>query len=492
VLKTLNNKQAMNDLNTLFLRQSSQLFITAAEESYTFDEVYKKAQIVASKLKEFGLKPLERVAVRFWNEPNFIFAYFGVLLAGGVVVTISPLLTATEQNCIIEHSGARLCLSYEDQETQYQYTLASLLSCSPALKPNNNIVVEQVPSDLAALIYTSGTTGEPKGVMLTYNNIKAQVKAAAKALKLQSDDSLLCVLSLSHVFGQMDLLWTALDAGLSLHLLKHFEATLALELINKHKVSVLIAVPTMYQLLIRQLERQPKVFNSLRVCHSGAAPMPVHMAKKAEELFGVIFQEGYGLTETCSMAFSNPLSSDRKLGSVGQPVGGVELQLRSDEGDVIQEANKIGEVCIRGQIVSSGYFASSIKVQDQSGWLLTGDLGYCDPDGYLFLVDRKKDLIIRAGYKVYPHEVEEVLMQNKEVAQAVVVGINNDLQGQKVRAFILPQLKLTTPQQAQLTTELRSLCLQKLASYKRPSSYEFVAQFPKTFSGKILRRKLMG
>ena len=509
-----------------FESHSTKPFLSFEDSEYSFAAVYQKAFSIAEKLKQIGLESGDRIIIRFWNEPDFIFAYFGVLLSGGIAVTVSPMLTQSELTKIQTHSGARLILSFEDatisnKDTElHQISLEKLLnslyfnsSISLLEKGNTNNVSKDLPQDLAVLIYTSGTTASPKGVMLTYANIKAQLNAAGKVLEINQSDSLLGILSLSHVFGQMDVLWLALFYGLKIHLISKFEASHAIKTLREKEISILIAVPTMYQLMLKYLDNDiysSNQFSKLRVCHSGASYMSPQLFQKVEKSFGSIVQEGYGLTETCSMAFSNPLNGIRKPGSVGKPIEGVEVILLDENNNQIErssseENNEIGEICIRGQIVTKGYFGSPEETQKaiftetehKNLWLRTGDLGFVDKDGYLFLVDRKKDLIIHSGHKVYPREVEEVLEKHPLVDQVAVIGVlAGELHGEKIKAFVVLKSKdaknkiLSDEHKDQLKIELKNFCKKELAKFKVPNFFKFIDEIPKTPSGKLKRLDL--
>lgn len=483
------------DLFTQRLKLNSQkTFITFEGQGFTFEEIFQQASSLANKLKDLGVTPGERVLLRFWNEPNFVIAYFAVLLTGGVAVTISPLLTQNEISHIVNHASARLILAFENTESNQLVRLLSDGIYANSLDLLSSLIqVSNLPQDLAVLIYTSGTTASPKGVMLTYSNIKAQIQAASQVMKVQENDSVLGILSLAHVFGQMDILWLALYGGNTVHLLQRFDAKAALELLTKQQISILIAVPTMYQLMVRQLERNPQKMPRLRVCHSGAAPLSAKLFEEIEKHFGAPIQEGYGLTETCSMAFSNPLEASRKTLSVGKTIGNNEFKLLDENKLAISSSNQVGEVCIKGPIISPGYFNApkqTAKSFTSEGWLLTGDLGYFDEEGYLFLVDRKKDLIIRGGYKVYPREVEEVLLQHPMVQQAAVVGTKSKLSIEKTIAFIVPKCSISEAVEINLVSQLKTLCTEQLAVFKIPNRFELTDSIPTTPSGKLLKRKL--
>lgn len=436
-------------------------------DEYSFDEIYKKANEIAQGLEFKGLKQKQRVLLQYWNELDFVVNYFGVLLAGGVPVSISPLLTPTEKEYIQKHS---------QQE----------------INKNN------LPEDLATIIYTSGTTSDPKGVMLRYKNINAQIKFSSKVLKLTPDDSFLGVLSFGHVFGQMNILWSALANSSKITTVKRFNAQEALKKLYENECSILIAVPTMYSAMTAYLERNKNEFSQgfkrLRVCHSGATAMSEVLFKKTERLFNAPVQEGYGLTETCSMAFSNPLHvhENRKPCSVGVPIGDLKFKI-TDENIKELPVGEIGEILIKGETITDGYFCNKDATEKAiiDGWLLTGDLGYKDEDNYLHIVDRKKDLIIRGGYKVYPREIEEILLKHSSVSQVAVVGDKE--RDSRLYCFVIlkSDCQEKNISESQLESELKDFCSESLAKYKIPNKFLFVKEFPLTFSGKIQKRKLL-
>lgn len=471
----------MNFTQILFeknLKENPQkTFITFKKQNFSFEQVFEQANQIAHKLIKANLKPQDKIAISFWNEPEFVFAYFGVLLAEGIVIPISPLLTQKETQNILKHAHARLLLNNQNIYTSnYELFLA---------KPHKTTT----PKDLAIIIYTSGTTGLPKGVMLSYSNIQAQILAASKALELTFEDSFLGNLSFAHVFGQMDILWAALYQGCTIHLLLRFDASSGLKLLLEKQISILIAVPTMYQLMLRQLTKKSQKFPFLRLCHSGAAHMPIGIEEDIEKHFGIPLQAGYGLTETCSMAFSNPLMGLRKKSSVGLPIQGVQFELRNEANQIIHQVEEIGEVFIKGAIVSNGYLG--LPSPNVDGWLATGDLGYKDKDNYLFLVERKKNLIIRSGLKIYPNEVEEILLQHSSIAEAALIGIPSTLQGQKPKAYLVASKICSLEEKQKIIQELKEICQKEIAQFKIPVAFEFIKEIPKTPSGKILKRALL-
>lgn len=453
-------------IQKLFEKYLDRFFI----DDSTFGEMWVDVQAVVEELRQIGLKDRDRVILQLWNTRDFVINYFAILHIGGVVVTVSPALTHHEVQNIQVHSGAKFVIDKEG--------LKKL-----------GVVIEKpsIPGDLAVVIYTSGTTGSPKGVMLTFSNIQAQVNSAIKAMDITVSDSFLGVLSLCHVFGQMDILWLSLFGGNRVYLVEKFEPSRVLETLSRRQPSILIAVPTMYASLVNTIKQTGhRNFTGLRLCHSGATALGDSLWRELERMFHVSIQQGYGLTETSSMAFSNPLE-DIRIGSVGLPIEGVEMCLLGEQG-YIQVAGEVGEVLIRGDVITKGYLYEDYLTResiDSQGWLHTGDLGYCDEDGYLYLVDRKKDLIIRGGYKIYPREVEEVLQSHPSIEQAAVVAVEGS---SRVYAFLVLE---STANTEQVDEEVRCLVGEKLAKFKRPNIYKFVNSLPQTPSGKILKRSLL-
>lgn len=449
-------------------------FLCTPSKDFTFCEVLEESLRFKGFLKQKGIGRGDRLVLRQWNTVDFVVSYFGCILADAVPVSTSPLLSEEELGNIVLHSGSKLVIHSLDKFSHESF-----------FKDERYKISE----DCVAIIYTSGTTSAPKGVLLTINNIAAQIHSASKAINLRSEDSTVSLLSFSHVFGQMDILWACLSKGVSVHLLEKFDAKTALEIITRNKLSFIIAVPAMYRQMLKVIKNRNLEISSLRVCHSGAAPMPLELGINIETFFKAPLQEGYGLTETTSMAFSNPLGEGRKIGSVGLPIEGVSYKLLQDNGEVINKSGVVGEVCINGNIISPGYFklpASHFTNINGAPYLPSGDLGYFDEDGYLYLVDRKKDMIIKGGLKIYPRDIEEVLLQHQEVDECSVVGIPLDNLEERVHAFIKPKNEIASG----LEHDLREYCLRKLAAYKVPNTFHFIEEIPKTFSGKTLKRNL--
>ncbi len=433
-----------------------------------WDLVEQKSSLIASSFP--NLKAGDRVLVQLANDIEASACLLALLKSKLIPVSLGLQSTEIETQRLASLSGASLILDSSEPSN------SQLVDLDPKFTLNEQTASWVKGESLAIILYTSGSTGEPKGVMITYQNILAQIEGAALAMGVQEGEKILGVLRFSHVFGLLDVLLLALSRGLSIELLANFKAPQALEAAKN--CEIILAVPTMYSLMVRQLERKNLMFPTLRVCHSGAAAMSEALAQKIEKYFGAPVQEGYGLTESCSMAFSNPLLGSR-LGSVGQLISGLESELGE-----LDPATGLGEVWLRGATISPGYFNGSSSM-GAGAWFQTGDFGRFE-DGYLYLAGRVDDLIGRAGQKVYPREIEVVLEGHEQVIECAVVGIEESLAGQKILAFIVT----AATNQDKLRQELLALCKLSLSEFKIPSSFHFCSDLPKTASGKIQRHRL--
>ncbi len=337
------------------------------------------------------------------------------------------------------------------------------------------------------ILYTSGTTGRPKGAELTHGNLRSNVKVTESTLlRLGPSDVVMGCLPLFHCFGQTCGLNAAIDCGASLALLARFDAGAALAAIEGHRVTVFEGVPTMFAALLHSPDRERYDTSSLRVCVSGGAALPVELLRAFEDAFGTIILEGYGLSETSPVASFNHPGGVRKPGSIGTPVAGVEFRLVTADGAEVPEG-EVGEIAIRGPNVMKGYWARPEATAEAipDGWLRTGDLARCDADGFYFIVDRKKDVVIRGGFNVYPREIEEVLYEHPAVAEAAVIGIPHETLGEEIGAAAA--LK---PGASATPAELRAFVKERVAAYKYPRHVWLVEALPKGPTGKILRREV--
>jgi len=489
-------------LHKNFLRDKE--FLVTKEKNYSFREIYQEALKLSFKLKKLGLKKFDRVALCFFNTPDFVIIYFALILNGSVSVCLSPLLKAAEREKIYKHAQVRFSLVDPSQKVlDYEFTNIEELIKSERFSSGFSLAKEEVPklTELISLIYTSGSTGQPKAVMLTRQNIEAQVSFAGEVLKISPSDRILGVLSFVHVFGQMNVLLSSFFYKNSICLIEKFTPKKSLEALRKEQISVIVAVPSMYESLLKELERQEKKtkkklkFSNLRLCHTGGSYLREELQIKIEKKFKVKVQQGYGLTETCSMAFSNPLGKN-KYKSVGLLIHeSLDFQiLDSKSGKFIKEPLKVGEVLISGAIITPGYFKNPRLTEESfyQKYLKTGDLGYFDQDFYLYLVGRKKELIIRHGAKIYPLEIEEIIAKVPKIKEVAVIGVKKSPDQEITRAFLVLEESVdkNSYTESTLIREIRLFCLKNLAQYKIPNEFVFLERLPKTSSGKINKQAL--
>ncbi|MEA2273001.1 MAG: long-chain acyl-CoA synthetase, partial [Solirubrobacteraceae bacterium] len=348
-------------------------------------------------------------------------------------------------------------------------------------------VADRSGDDTAVILYTSGTTGTPKGAELTHDNLQSNVEAILSTLiQIKPDDVVLGALPFFHSFGQTCGLNSCMSAGGKLTLLPRFDPDKALEIIERDQVTIFEGVPTMYVAMLHSDKADSANTSCLRLCVSGGSAMPGEVLRSFEERFGCKILEGYGLSETSPVASFNHPDKERKVGSIGTPIDGVEMRVVDDDGNEVEQG-EVGEIAIRGHNVMKGYWrkddATAEAIKD--GWFHTGDMAKVDEEGYFFIVDRKKELIIRGGYNVYPREVEEVLYGHPAVQEAAVVGVPDDKMGEEVGAAVV--LK---PGEDVSTDELRDYVKNEVASYKYPRKVWIVDELPKGPTGKILKREV--
>src|SRR5256886_3076059 len=446
---------------------------------------------VAGLLREFGVRPGGRVAIMLPNIPDFAIIYYGVLRAGGVVVPMNPLLKQREVGYYLADSGAQLIFAWdgcadEARPGAVRADAAALIidggfaDLLAATGPAND-VVDRAPSDTAVILYTSGTTGQPKGAELTHANLATNVAiAAADLFSLGSDDVISGGLPLFHSFGQTCGLNAAVHAGACLTLVSRFVPDKVYQVLARDRVTVFQGVPTMYIGLLGSPARAGYDASPLRICVSGGAALPVEILRGVEEAFGCPVLEGYGLSETSPVASFNHPDRERKPGSIGTPIRGVQMRVVDSRGHEVPRG-EIGEIVIRGHNVMKGYWRRPEETAEaiQDGWFRTGDLGRVDADGYFMIVDRKKDMIIRGGYNVYPREIEEVLYEHPAVAEAAVIGLPHPALGEEVGAAVA--LK---PGASVTADELRDHVKKQVAAYKYPRKVWIVDPLPKGPNGR--------
>ncbi|MCC5476509.1 long-chain-fatty-acid--CoA ligase [Streptomyces barringtoniae] len=474
----------------------------------TYERLWDRARHYAGVLRRHGVAPGDRVVLLVPNSPSFPAVYYGVLALGAVVVPMNAQSRAAEVEFVLRDCDARALICEGTALEQGApaaaaagielFTVADghaggIDLVAPHAGPPIEDYAEVAPDDLAAILYTSGTTGRPKGAMLTHRNIVTNIEVTAVSpFGIQDDDVLYGCLPLSHTFGQVCVMGTCFLAGATLVLAPRFAAEQALKAMERHGCTVFMGVPTMYHALLEAVAAGAPA-PRLRRAYSGGSALAVPVLAQVQRAFGCEVYEGYGLTETSPCVAYNQPGTAPRPGTVGLPVEGVEVAIaRADlEGSVeLLPVGEVGEVVVRGHNVMAGYLGLPKATAEVlvDGWFRSGDLGHLAPDGYLTLVDRKKDVIIQGGYNVYPREVEDVLLRHPAVEQVAVVGVPDPARGEQVCAVVVR--RDGAGPDAELSGELDELARQELSGYKRPRRVEFVERLPLGPSGKVLKREL--
>jgi long-chain acyl-CoA synthetase len=472
--------------------------IRLGEAELTYGELEDRSARLAGLLREKGIEVGDRVGVMLPNVPDFPVAYYGVLRAGAIVVPMNVLLKRREIAFYLEDSGAKLLLAWHGFAEEARDGAADagteLIEVEPAafaamlgeVEPTPELV-DTAEDDTAVILYTSGTTGKPKGAELTHANLSRNAEVSSRTTcEIGGGDVVLGALPLFHSFGQTVGMNASLRVGACLTLVPKFDPVQALETMQRDGVTHFYGVPTMFGALLHHPERESFDTSSLRTCITGGASMPVEVLRGFEEAFGAVVLEGYGLSETSPVSSSNHPDMERKPGSIGTPIEGVEMQV-VDENDEPVAQGEVGEIVIRGHNIMKGYWQRPDATEEamRGGWFHSGDMARTDEDGYFFIVDRKKDLIIRGGYNVYPREVEEVLYEHPKIREAAVVGVPHDEWGEEIgAAVVLMDGEELSPE------EISSYVKDRIAAYKYPRLVWFLDDLPKGPTGKILKREI--
>jgi long-chain acyl-CoA synthetase len=452
---------------------------------------------IAGLLREHGFEPGDRVGIMLPNVPYFPVIYYGILRAGGVVVPMNVLLKKREVAFYLEDPGAKLLFAWhgfaEDAQAGADQAGAECLLVEPGKFEDQVGAAEPISDwaqtdddDTAVILYTSGTTGQPKGAELTHANLTRNAQASQALFSLGSDAVVLGALPLFHSFGQTCGMNATISGGGTLTLIPRFDPAKALEIIQRDKVNIFQGVPTMYGAMLHLGEREDYDSSSLKLCASGGSAMPVELLRGFEDAFGCKVLEGYGLSESSPVASFNHPDRERKPGSIGTPIEGVEMKVVDEDGNDVAQG-EVGEIAITGHNVMKGYWNKPKETAEtiKEGWLHTGDMATIDEEGYFFIVDRKKDMIIRGGYNVYPREIEEVLYEHPAVREAAVLGVPHDEYGEEIGAAVA--LK---DGESVTESELRDFVKEQVAAYKYPRQIWFVEDLPKGPTGKILKREI--
>ncbi|MFF3685712.1 long-chain fatty acid--CoA ligase [Streptomyces sp. NPDC002187] len=493
--------------------------VVLGDQELTYAELDAAARRVAGLLRSRGIEPGDKVAVSCPNLPWFPIVYYGILKAGAVVVPLNVLLKGREIAYHLADSEAKAYFCFEGSaelplgqegwsgfgETpgcenfflmtaapteDSPITGAETLTAALAGRSAEFETVTTEADDTAVILYTSGTTGRPKGAELTHSNVTLNVLTCHKLFGEIEHDVHLITLPLFHSFGQIVQMNAGLASRATLVLLPRFDARSALALMQRRAVTFFAGVPTMYWALLEADAPDvdlPQIAKNLRMAGSGGSALPVEIHRRFAERFGVTILEGYGLSETSPVATFSPRGEEVRPGSIGRPVWGVEVDLVAKDWTPVQGADAIGEIVIRGHNVMKGYYRRPEATAEvvRNGWFRTGDLARRDADGWFYIVDRVKDMIIRGGFNVYPREIEEVLLTHPAVSMAAVIGVPHERHGEEIKACVV-----LAPGAALAEDELIAWCKDEMAGYKYPRLVEFLKTLPTNATGKILKREL--
>ncbi|HET8911515.1 MAG TPA: long-chain fatty acid--CoA ligase [Ktedonobacteraceae bacterium] len=539
---------------TWLLDRANRLFagntaITYFGASMTYARLTKYARRFAVQLLRMGLKKGERVALVLPNIPQYPIAYYGILLAGGVVVPTNPLYTEREMQHQLEDSGAKIVVTLDisyptvravrkhvpidhviiagvpdfmppllklayplaqrktkaknpqptlsAQEMKDDETIHLMTDVLNVRSKQGGIEVFNLPepaaqTDLAVLQYTGGTTGLSKGAMLTHRNLLAnalQTRSWTPNL-IEGQEVTLCVAPLFHSYGATVGMNLSISAGANMVLLPRFKPQEVLKAIKKYHPTLFPGIPTMYLALLREAGKDTTYFQSIKYCISGAAPLPAAVREDFEAVTHGKLVEGYGLSEASPVTHCNPLNGDFRKGSIGLPFPGIDAAIWDTATNKPLPPGELGEIMVKGPNIMQGYWKREQETEAMfSGeWMRTGDLGTMDADGYFYVTERAKDMIIASGYNVYPREVEEVLFRHEAVQEAAVAGVSHEYRGETVAAFVV--LKPGYQPTEETREQILAFCKRELTAYKVPKILEFRDELPKSLIGKVLRREL--
>jgi long-chain acyl-CoA synthetase len=462
------------------------------EAQFSYRQFRAQTLGVAARLgTQFGVKPGDRVGIWLKNCPEFVPAIFGVWQAGAVVVPINNFLKPPEVQFILADAGIDIVILDESMTAGFEILAAQRqgLQSFPVESfgggdDGSGEPCESAPDALAVILYTSGTTGHPKGAMLSHANLLANVQSCTEELLAVGEDRFVVLLPMFHSFMLTVGVLLPMLIGGSIVLIKtlHPPKSIIMEIVQ-HRATLLPAVPQFF----RALANCPLPADlPLRLCISGGAPLPAEILKQFMARLPIPLLEGYGLSEASPVVSFTPIRGPWKAGSIGVPISNVTVTIQNDQGDILPPG-QIGELCVRGANVMQGYWNLPEETADtlRNGWLLTGDIGYVDPDGYFYITDRKKDMLLVNGINVYPREVEEVLYQFPGVKEAAVIGIPDARRGEQPLAFVAAEIDIQLDDKA-----LHNFIREHLADYKVPRKIVFLPALPRNATGKVLKTEL--
>lgn len=481
-----------------------------------YKELWSFSSMFAASLQQTGIQKGDRVAIMLPNCPQYIISYYGILKAGAIVTQVNPMYLEKELLYILNDSAAKTIVVYEplyprikaiaDKTVLEKIVVVSFEPEKSTLQDEDELFEQFIGNgigrailpveidpleDVAVLQYTGGTTGVSKGAMLTHRNIS--VNAQQSHIFFENEhpfgvDRCLTVIPLFHVFGMTSCMNLSILNGATIILLPKFDLQEVLQTIKEEQPTTFPGVPTMYIALVNHPNAQDYGIDSIKTCNSGSAPIPVQTLHEFEKRTGAKILEGFGLSEAAPVTHCNPPFGERKPGSVGIGVPGTDYKI-VDLSTGLEEmpAGELGELIIRGPQIMKGYWNMPEETENtiRNGWLYTGDIAKVDEDGYLYIVDRKKDMIIASGYNVYPRDIEELLYEHPAVQEAVVIGIPDEYRGETIKALIVKKADQTVTEQ-----DIIDWSRERIAAYKVPKYVEFRTELPKTIVGKILRRAL--
>lgn len=510
----MNLSAKLHETARIFAEKPAYYFM---DQASTFAELDGAITKFASGLEKLGIKQGDHVALLLGNSPHFIISLYGALRLGVTVIPVNPIYTADEIGYILNNGDVKAVVALDLALPLVEKMHAFLpkiehyvfcetkpgslgksdtgnLSVYPKMKSFSEVIAigeltfqgpELSDDETAIILYTSGTTGKPKGAMLTHKNLYSNAKDIGDYLKMNANDKVVTVLPMFHVFCLTVALNAPLLSGATILIAPKFSPKEIFALIQRYEATVFAGVPTMYNFLYQFPEGRPEDLRSLRLCISGGASLPVALLKNFEQKFNVLVSEGYGLSEASPVTCFNPLDRPRKPGSIGTSILSVENKVVDELGEEVPVGG-VGELIVRGPNVMKGYYKmpEETAAAIRNGWLHTGDMARMDEEGYFYIVDRKKDLILVGGYNVYPREVEEVIYNHPDVVEVAVLGVPDPNQGEAVNAYVVSKNPELTGEQ------VIEYCKEHLAKYKIPTTIEFLAELPKNTTGKILRRAL--
>lgn len=488
----------------------------------TYKDIKAQAEKLATALAQMGVRKGDRVGIMLPNCPQYIISFFAIVRLGAIVTNVNPIYTPREVELVAKDSGMRLLITldvlspislgikgntsieqiittsvqaYGHDQRHAPSTPEGTLSFSALIagieKPELPSVEINAEEDVAALVYTGGTTGTPKGAMLTHYNLFApavQCHVWGQEYFKRGHEKFLLVIPFFHVYGLVVGLVYGTFAGALQILIPKYDVNMLLAAVNTYEPSFFPGVPTLFISLLNHPEAAHSKLGAIRRLNSGSAPCPVEVIERFEAMSGAALFEGWGMTETSALGTSTAMFAKRKPGSIGLPVPNTEMKIVDlEKGSTEVPLGETGELCIRGPQIMKGYWNKPEETAQtlRDGWLYTGDVARMDEDGYFYIVQRKKDMILVSGYNVYPNEIEDVLFMHAAVKECAVIGVPDQYRGEAVKAFIVLKDGATAT-----TEDIQAFCRERLAKYKLPTHIEFMNALPKSAVGKILRREL--